>query len=100
MLERYVLLRLSSDSSGPEELSAWASKAQSAFPLMDGVAEFRVARETAKTTGGPWHLAFTICFEDHEAHDRYMRCAKHAEFDAELAMSLDDLQSFLLTRHQ
>jgi hypothetical protein len=99
MLERYVLLRLSSDSAGPEELSAWASKALSAFPLMDGVAEFRVARETANTGSGPWHLAFTVCFEDNAAHDRYMRCAKHAEFDAELAMSLEDIQSFLLARH-
>ena len=100
MLERYVLIRLSSDSSGPEEKAEWASKAMSVFPTIDGVSEFRVAKALAETTGEPWHLAFTISFEDLQAHERYMACTKHAAFDSELAMSLDDIQSFLLERHE
>lgn len=99
MLERYVLLKLASDCATRTELDDLAEKASSTFPTMDGVCEFRVAKQNQSAGSSPWHLAFTISFADSAAHERYMRCPIHRDFDGELAMILEDIQSFLLERH-
>ena len=98
MIERYVLIKLASDCASESEVTALADDALRAFPTMAGVAEFRVARQRDTVGPSPWHLAFTIGFADGNAHEQYLACPIHADFDGNLAMSLEDLQSFVLER--